>query len=274
MEIEPDRKDLYGKVYYLKSVEIDINIFSHADASSVYRQVYSDTLQFTQMVYQTYGLFSVFVDFSLIPFSEWDKNLKSIFLAKAEVSYYKSVLDYFKENKSSVNIKKHWKKFGFENEFNLGITKTKLGPGQAEQLIARQIFLFLSRNRSEESIEKLIDLSHQLLATLKSRLHSIAVTNKVRKLRSQRDDWWENWSATPGLRWAIFGSHAYQNSNDESNLLSFKLKNSIRYSDADPLIWRQTNLITNFGNEPIKLGDSNVTPQLTDFVEITKRAGF
>ncbi|WP_299410560.1 SIR2 family protein [uncultured Roseobacter sp.] len=241
LELETERRDAHGKVYYITASEFS----GDGTLGEAKKKSETDAIAKTHELYKEYGMHTLYVDQSISRDvkPECAAARRNIFEARAEIAHMKASLTGGKSY----------------NEMNVQ-------QPCAELKLARAVMVS-HQMQSGHQTEQRINAAKELLLALDSRLRDRALVEYINYVKSQRQDWWNAWSELPGLRLAVFGPHFYKCVDHKTQKLIVK-----EDQDQFPLIWRQTNLATKISGRRMVLGDSDKTPQLTGLLNATAAA--
>lgn len=282
LELEADRRDTYGKVYYVTSSSVT----GEKSLKEAFSKTRRAAMGLAQKLYKQYGMHTLFTDhsFDMDRASGWTPASANLFATRAEVANYIKQISSMTDDSPGQGVVL-WTDQSVEEEFR-EIFKSVIAvhdqhtPDQPfvstpcpERLIARALAEEW-KNAEAHAREKI----NRALRTVESRLFDRGLVEFVGLIEQRRKDWWRKWSTTPGMRLAILGPHRYERDLDDDNpdetapLPPFKLKVNKDRGIALPIVWRQTNLAADLGDEPIKLGMADQTPQFTQVLKVTHDA--
>lgn len=278
LELEADRRDAHGKVYYLTQTEFTGDEPSFEAAYFAARRA---SMARTQQLYKDYGMHTLFFDqsFDQGRTPVWTPGNARLMAARAEVAYYMKGIDatgavtlwtddavkadfdrLFENVRSYAPPASH-----FEGTLDAQKLTWKAGP---EVRLAREV----AEKWNEDPTQSKASRFKKALQAIDGHLRDRGLVDYAESLQRARRSWWENWSNFPGLRVAMLGPHRY----------SIDKRKPIQWNDPDfkvsedaissPLIWRQTNLEASFRNVPIELGNGKDTPQFTGLINETALA--
>jgi len=289
LELETNRKDAHGVVYYLTSSKLS----GEEDPKQALESARSENLALTQELYQTYGMHTIFIDHSFSNISgaigsvsNWPDGSAEIFSARAELAHYRLLCD---KKMPFVN----WRIENLPEKYTqlcLAIRGDQSSSVEEfrEVIIARK---FMEDLKNNGVIEEKPELDNEerneaikIIDSLEQRLRSRGIVLAIKALRKERNQWWRKWSTKPGIRWPVFGQHYYKFS-DAVSANGIENKNRIDRVSLDkfeidtdascinkPLVWRTSNLDCNFGNKPIELGNIKSRAQFSNFLSATCEA--
>ena len=262
LELETDRHDQHGNVYYLTATNFNsITIKEDHSFSDIIENAMAANQDTTQDLFQTYGIYVLHTDFEWGDIEEWETDFATLLTARIFVArHFES-----KDSKWSLNQVTNWAsqkfskdKAAFEDDSNAGVRELKLAALVVEQGASGAI--------TGKAVEPILE-------GLNSRLQSIGLVRYIDQVRKKQHEWWRSWSSRPGYRLAIYGPHGYQRDNDRNRELKFCGLEQVA-SAKNPLVWRQTNLITRIGNMPIHVENDTEVPQFNSIFQKTHAAAY
>ncbi|MGX9354163.1 SIR2 family protein [Roseobacteraceae bacterium S113] len=290
MELETDRRDAYGKVYYVTAAAQK----GAKTLPEAYVRARGEAMSQTQSLHKDFGMHTLYVDFSfdITNWRGWSERAARLFTARAEVAYYASVMAAWDEKTSAplgeislwTNKVNDW----FQSVFctsgpdpfdpNVKPSGLTLEPPNAPRLevkLARKLAQdwnslhhLQTSDPTAKAKAKALNDAIQIIA---ARLMDSGLAEYAGELETQRKEWWSEWSERPGMRLAVLGPHGYSfaaaSGEDPGQDLALNPPGA-----NVPLVWRQTNLVTEICNEKIILGDANETPQFTALMRVTATA--
>ncbi len=284
LELEEDRRDAHGKVYYVTSAEISGKEDSFAKAFDTARL---DAMAKTQSLYKDYGMHTLFADFSFDDkrTRAWTSDSANCFAVRAEIAHYlhrigskdkiepwstPTVEEEFKEKLGEV-----WRCSGNPSNLKKCEAKPLEYSGGPEIELARKIANEWNAQRAAVSKEKQAAFK-KALRMLDSHLRDISLVEYAKHLEQSRKSWWEDWSQFPGMRVAALGPHRYKlkeqpDPEHVSDEQIFEVDENLD-GTASPMVWKQTNLVAHFRDDPLKLGNPDSTPQFSGVLAATGAA--
>lgn len=278
LELESNRREAHGMVYYLTSSKLD---GLHANPEMAFTAAKLENMALAQKLHQTYGMYTLFIDHcfaerlgvSRKTKNQWQKGTARLFAARVELAYYRNLCDGKKSLTSKDNrfadgdSSKIWRKV-------FGDLLSSDDDELPEVMLARKFMAMLLSNHCNarnklENIDLKISAKCVIMA-LDQRLLNRGVVATIKKISRERNDWWMKWSSTPGLRWAVYGPHLYTRNQDDSS--KFQIDDSTNALNGKPLVWRQMNLVCDFGDAPTELGKAERTTQFTSLINETSAA--
>jgi len=273
LELETDRKDAYGKVYYLTKS----NLGGEADFREAFWKSRIENLALTQRLHQDYGMHVLFIDhtFALASQNGWTKEIANMFYARAELRYYVKTLEK-NEAPTAWNSPEHDARFNAVFAEKAASIRSDFRDPRPEQTVARDILAALHTHHAfllNDAAQDRREAALNVIRALEAQLLNTGLVHYAEELGTGRYEWWKKWSERPRLRCAVYGRHHYERTKRGH----FVLKDTAGADDQAPLIWRQTNLETDFGLAPFRLGDPlegerHEAPQFTSFVIETAKA--
>ena len=278
LELESERSDAHGKVYYIGTAEFSGTKANFGDALT---EASLNARAQAQRLYKEYGMHPLLIDFSFDrgPSSRWTSEMVSLFAVRAYVAYLKKCVD----NKVQAN---QWTnpdlKKAVEAVFGGGAKAPEFLQQPAYKLADElgqkwnSCLRGLEAKLSTKTFKKAKSNKTKIesaLGALGSHLQDIGLVDFCAGLESARRNWWESWSELPGHRLAILGPHRYrlkQLKKDDFNPHDPSLE--IKRINRGVLVWRQTNLASSFREVGPLLGNREETPQFTKLISITAEA--
>ncbi len=288
LELETDRRDSYGNVYYITAAE-----FSGKDPSlsKAFANAQRDAKAKTQRLYKDYGMHTLFFDLSFETerTRSWTQKGAQCFAARAEIANYIYELGEVQSTETTEDIEA-WSETDVATEFESifdpiysydGDPETKIAyQKNTATTLARELVGAWNGLGNKERTKEKRDTLKQALKAIDAHLKDAGLVNFVRHLEKSRRAWWSDWSQLPGFRVAVLGPHRYEldldtkygtkNTDDVIEKAALDPKFKVNETKDDrPLVWRQTNLDAHFQASSLVLGTTEKTPQFTGLLAAT-----
>ncbi len=294
LEIEADRRDAHGKVYYITATEFSGEQNSLAAA---HKTACRDAMAKTQHLYKDYGMHTLFIDqsFDTQRTRTWSSDNATLFAARAEIANYLHLVGKGDEvalwwkgegPEDQEPLSKDFKQlFGEMHSFAPGSDKNN---GEISHEAMNETKLARELVREWNSVvhgpaDQKGNMAKKVKAALRaldSHLRDTGLVQYVQRLEHARRAWWSDWSEFPGLRIAALGPHFYkldknQDPERQAKDPRFVVDTTAAFykkKNAKPMVWKQTNLEAQISAEPATLGSQKEIPQFTGLLIATGTA--
>ncbi|WP_299377786.1 SIR2 family protein [uncultured Tateyamaria sp.] len=280
LELEADRRDAYGNVYYITATEFSGKQSSLWDAMQAARLSAKSK---TQSLYKDYGMHTLFIDqsFDNRRSRSWTGASASLFAARAEIAFYLNATKGTAriEPWASQEVQKDFDRLFHDiNRFPAsGAKPEKIRLTEKDEITLARALIKSWNTLDPQDTAQGQERRNQIrtaFAALDSHLKDTGLVEFAERLETSRREWWSDWSEFPGLRVAVLGRHFYkldpaQDLAEQAKNPRFKVVNE--WDDA-PLVWRQTNLDARFRIKSLQLGNMDETPQFTGLLKATEQA--